>query len=113
MNASMDYLRRQKTRREVAPPGRAEAADDFFNAVPENRAALSPDRVLHSGQIRLRIGAALEELNPRERMVFELRHYEGMKLRAIGEMCGTTEETVKNCLFRATRKLRGQLGDLL
>jgi RNA polymerase sigma-70 factor, ECF subfamily len=42
-----------------------------------------------------------------------LRHYEGLKLRAIGEMCGTSEETAKNSLFRATRKLRLELGDLI
>jgi hypothetical protein len=33
-------------------------------------------------------------------------------LRAIGDLLGTSEETVKNSLFRATRKLRASLGDL-
>jgi RNA polymerase sigma-70 factor (ECF subfamily) len=46
-------------------------------------------------------------------MVFELKHYQGLKLRAIGEMCKTSEQTVKNCLFRATQKLRTELGDLV
>jgi RNA polymerase sigma-70 factor (ECF subfamily) len=46
-------------------------------------------------------------------MVFEMKHYQGLKLRAIGEVLGTTEETVKNSLFRATRKLRLQLEGLL
>jgi RNA polymerase sigma-70 factor (ECF subfamily) len=41
-----------------------------------------------------------------------MKHYQGLKLRAIGEVLGTTEETVKNSLFRATRKLRSQLGGL-
>ena len=113
MNTAMDYLRRQKSRKELPAPGRPEHADDFFHTVPETRAGMSPDRLLDAGEIRRRIGAALEELNPRERMVFELRHFEGLKLRAIGEMCDTSEETVKNCLFRATRKLRDRLGDLL
>ena len=45
-------------------------------------------------------------------MVFEMRHYQGMKLRAIGDALGTSEETVKNSLFRATRKLRTQLEGL-
>ena len=31
---------------------------------------------------------------------------------AIGDALGTSEETVKNSLFRATRKLRNQLGEL-
>jgi RNA polymerase sigma-70 factor (ECF subfamily) len=46
-------------------------------------------------------------------MVFEMKHYQGLKLRAIGETLGTTEETVKNSLFRGTRKLRAHLEGLL
>ena len=39
---------------------------------------------------------ALGELTPRERMVFEMRHYEGMRLRKIGEVLGTTEEAARD-----------------
>ena len=46
-------------------------------------------------------------------MVFELRHYEGMRLRKIGEVLGTSEEAAKNCLFRATQKMRSALGELV
>ena len=52
------------------------------------------------------------KLTPRERMVFELKHYQGLRLRTIGEMLNTTEETAKNTLFRATKKLRSQLAGL-
>jgi RNA polymerase sigma-70 factor (ECF subfamily) len=45
-------------------------------------------------------------------MIFEMKHYQGLKLRAIGEALGTSEETVKNSLFRATQKLRLQLQEL-
>jgi RNA polymerase sigma-70 factor (ECF subfamily) len=45
-------------------------------------------------------------------MVFELKHYHGLKLRTVGEILHTTEETAKNTLFRATQKLRGQLADM-
>ena len=33
--------------------------------------------------------------------------------RNIGEMLGTTEDAAKNCLFRATQKMRSELGDFL
>ena len=46
-------------------------------------------------------------------MVFELRHYEGLRLRAIGEKLGTSEEAAKNCLFRVTQKMRVALGDFV
>jgi RNA polymerase sigma-70 factor (ECF subfamily) len=55
----------------------------------------------------------LAGLTARERMVFELRHFEGLRLKQIGATLGTTEEAAKNCLFRATRKLRSALGGLL
>jgi RNA polymerase sigma-70 factor (ECF subfamily) len=64
-------------------------------------------------QLRKRIEGALSELTPRERMVFEMRHYEGLRLRNIGEILGTTEEAAKNCLFRATQKMRAELGDFV
>jgi RNA polymerase sigma-70 factor (ECF subfamily) len=72
-----------------------------------------PLRNLFSGQIRRQVKEALAELTPRERMVFELRHYEGMRLRKIGEVLGTSEEAAKNCLFRATQKMRSALGELV
>jgi RNA polymerase sigma-70 factor (ECF subfamily) len=59
-----------------------------------------------------KIQDALGKLTPRERMVFELKHYQGLRLRTIGEMLNTTEETAKNTLFRATKKLRSQLAEL-
>jgi RNA polymerase sigma-70 factor (ECF subfamily) len=63
-------------------------------------------------RMNVAIQAALDTLTPRERMVFELKHYQGLRLRIIGEMLSTTEETAKNTLFRATRKLRAHLAEL-
>ncbi|HMD84151.1 MAG TPA: sigma-70 family RNA polymerase sigma factor [Terriglobia bacterium] len=112
MNVCLDHLRRQNTRKEVAVPAPQEGEPEFFQTVPEERPTLDPERATHSKEIGRRIQVALERLNPRERMVFELKHYQGLKLRAIGEICKTSEQTVKNCLFRATQKLRMELGDL-
>jgi RNA polymerase sigma-70 factor (ECF subfamily) len=42
-----------------------------------------------------------------------MRHFQGMRLRAIGEALGVTEEAAKNCLFRATQKMRAALGDFV
>jgi len=51
-------------------------------------------------------------LTPKERTVFELKHYEGLRLRLIGERLEISEEATKNCLFRAHRKLRAALKDV-
>jgi len=112
-NVCLDQLRRKKTRREVQPPEGEEGQPEYFSTLADDRATLDPERSLRSKEIAVRLAGALNRLTPRERMVFELRHYEGLKLRTIGEMCGTSEETAKNCLFRATQKLRTELGDLV
>lgn len=112
MNVCLDHLRRQKARKEVPAPEPAEGETEFMQNVPDDRPTLDPERHSRSREIGLRIQAALGRLNPRERMVFELKHYEGLKLRAIGDICNTSEQTVKNCLFRATQKLRSELCDL-
>ena len=115
-NACLDHLRRRNTRREDQAPQAEESegtSHDFFDRQPEHRSAANPERHLLGQEIGKRISAALEQLSPRERMIFEMKHYQGMKLRAIGEVLGTTEETVKNSLFRATRKLRARLDGML
>jgi len=112
MNVCLDHLRRQNTRKEVAAPAPQEGEPEFFQTVADDRPTLDPERATHSKEIGRRIHVALERLNPRERMVFELKHYQGLRLRAIGTICKTSEQTVKNCLFRATQKLRTELGDL-
>lgn len=114
-NVCLDHLRRKTTRREEQAPEVPEgdgAAPDFFEQQMEHRAAANPERRLLGQELGRHIAAALDELSPRERMVFELKHYEGLRLRVIGDMLGTTEETVKNSLFRATRKLRASLGGM-
>ena len=113
MNVCYDHLRRQKAREEVQPPATDDDEPQYFHTVEDKQPAGDPERALHSGEIRKRIQKALERLGPRERMVFELRHFQGLKLRAIGELCGTSEETAKNSLFRATQKLRLELSDLV
>jgi len=80
---------------------------------PEDRAALHPGRSLEAQEIAGRLQVAMARLSPRERIVFEMKHCQGMKLRDIGEMCGTSEEAAKNSLFRALQKLRTDLQDLV
>ncbi len=115
-NVCLDHLRRRSTRREDQAPELQQGdgtTRDFFDHQPERHAASNPERRLLGKEIGQHIEAALGQLSARERMIFEMKHYQGLKLRAIGEMLGTSEETVKNSLFRATRKLRTSLNGML
>ena len=113
-NLCLDHMRKRKVRKEES--SQVEGSDgpvDRMDAVQESRAESDPQRSVLAGELRERIEKTLGELTPRERMVFELRHYQGLKLRNIGEILGTTEEAAKNCLFRATLKMRVALGDFV
>lgn len=113
-NLCLDHLRKRKVRREEsAVVATTDGTLDRLDSVAEERADGNPQRRVMSDQLRNRIQAMMEELTPRERMVFEMRHFQGMRLRAIGDALGTTEEAAKNCLFRATQKMRTALGDFL
>ena len=113
-NLCLDQLRRKKTRREEHAIIVDHSGDevDMLASVSDNRSFSNPAKELDRKLLAERIHAALVKLTPRERMVFELKHYQGLRLRTIGEMLNTTEETAKNTLFRATKKLRTQLAGL-
>src|SRR3989442_6121977 len=117
-NVCLDHLRRRQARPEdqapeLASDRREEGITDFFERQREHRATLDPERRRPRKELHPRLLPAIQSLSPPERIVFEMKHYQGLKLRAIGEALGTPEETGKNSLFRATRKLRSQLGELL
>jgi RNA polymerase sigma-70 factor (ECF subfamily) len=113
-NLCLDQIRKRKVRREDAPPLDREGAEvDRLQFIPEERADVDPQRRLMSAEVNQRVQDVLETLTPRERIVFEMRHFQGMRLRSIGESLGVTEEAAKNCLFRATQKMRASLGDLV
>ena len=111
-NVCLDQLRRKGVRKEVGVDDRDDAKGlNPLQAVQEARVEANPGRVFEGQALSDRIELALQQLSPNERVVFELRHYDGMRLRAIGEAVGISEEAAKNSLFRATHKLRAALRD--
>ena len=113
-NVCLDYLRkRQKMGRHISTVVSAEGEEsEVVQYLPDHHPASDPDRLLRTRELRARIARALSALSPRERMVFELKHYQNLKLRTVADMLHTSEGTVKNTLFRATHKLRLALAGL-
>ena len=113
-NLCLDHLRKRQTRKE--DPATVMDSNgqqvDLLDRVSDDRAGANPEHDLMSRELGAKIAVALSGLTPRERMVFELKHYQGLRLRTIGEMLNTTEETAKNTLFRATQKLRSVLAPM-
>jgi len=112
-NVGLDHLRKRQTlKEEVSYESDSESHPDR-PAIKDTLAATTyysnPERRLYGKEVGARIQEALKTLSEKERLVFELRHYQGLRLKMIGEIMGSTEETAKNYLFRATQKLRSHL----
>ena len=108
-NQSIDHLRRRKRHQH-------ESLDEAFIPTTEG-AAVEPyvqavDVAVRANEIDARVRASLRVLSPTQKTVFVLRHYEGLQLSEIAEQLGCTVGSVKVHLFRALKKLRGELGDL-
>jgi len=113
-NLCLDHLRKKNSRARdvttiVSPDGEEE---EVLNRMPDHHPGASPERSLIGRELRRCIRRALGKLSPRERMVFELKHYHGLKLRTVADLLNTTEGTIKNTLFRANHKLRNQLAEV-
>lgn len=53
---------------------------------------------------------ALAELTPSQRLIFLLRHYEGMSYEEIAKLMNCSVGTAKKSVWRAIAKLRARLG---
>jgi RNA polymerase sigma-70 factor (ECF subfamily) len=112
-NLCLDHLRKKHSRMKeltttITPDGEEE---HVVERMPDKSSAANPERSLVGRELRDRICRALGTLTPRERVVFELKHYHGLRLRTVAGMLNTTEGTIKNTLFRATHKLRFELAE--
>ncbi len=110
-NLCFDYLRKVRVRKESASVVLTIEDEelDLSESICDERPGSNPEHSLFQLELGIQILHALEKLTPRERMVFHLRHYEGLKLRTVAVLLDTTEGTAKNTLFRATHKLRRML----
>lgn len=112
-NLCLDHLRKKRTRKETS---RTEVnADgeecDLLNQVPDDRMSSNPEQQVLGRELGAHISRALTRLTPRERIIFELKHHQGLTLRALSGILSCSEATIKTTLFRATRKLRLALAD--
>ena len=71
--------------------------------------APAPDQHTIDEEISTYVQNALESLSPQQKLVFTLKHYQGMKLREIAEAMQCSEGTVKKHLFMATQRMRARL----
>ncbi|MBI3189355.1 MAG: RNA polymerase sigma factor [Ignavibacteriales bacterium] len=71
--------------------------------------SLTPEQSAEASFIQKDIERALEQLTPREKVVFTLRHYHDLPLKEIANTLEISLGSVKTLLFRAIRRLQNEL----
>ena len=104
MNACIDHRRRQ------CPAGSAPFTEDaelkMLNT-PED--APGPEERAYGGQLGEVLETEIARLPPGQRLVFTMRHHEGLKLAEIAGALNLAEGTVKRQLHAAVHRLRDAL----
>ncbi len=103
---SLDYLRKRK-RRMI---GQVDSLT-HLHAEPEARGP-SPEQSVIASQTISRVKNALHLLSPKQRVIFDLRHFQHRALEEISDRLQCSPSTVKKQLQRAVLKLRHQLEPL-
>jgi RNA polymerase sigma-70 factor (ECF subfamily) len=83
--------------------------DNSSQYFSEGESSHNPERSAEAGLMQQHIDHALQQLTPRERSVFVLRHYNDLPLKEIAQVLKITEGTVKSMLFRAIQRLQKEL----
>lgn len=108
VNASIDSLRR-KSVKPAKSMGEFDNVSAQKNLIASSTQNYDPVQSTESIQIQNHISQALEKISPKERAVFIMCHYNGLRLNETAEILNVTIGTVKSLLFRAIRKLRKEL----
>jgi RNA polymerase sigma-70 factor (ECF subfamily) len=104
MNACIDHRRRHFPAAS-APFG--EEAERRLLSTPEE--GPGPEETAYAGELGEVLDGEIARLPPRQRIVFVMRHHQGLKLAEIADALGLAEGTVKRQLHAAVHRLRGAL----
>jgi RNA polymerase sigma-70 factor (ECF subfamily) len=101
------FLNQKRKGDPLSPAKRQEMVDDDLE--PEfyfkNRKPGS-ERTVHNGLVMQQILKLLASVPDRQRLMFLMKHQEGMTCEEIAEVLGTSVGTVKKTLFRVVDRLR-------
>lgn len=104
MNACIDHRRR------AAPAGAAPFGDEAEQRLlntPEEQPG--PEARAYAGELGQVLESEIGRLPDGQRLVFVMRHHQGLKLGEIADALGLAEGTVKRQLHAAVHRLRGAL----
>lgn len=109
INCSLDYLRRNKKRKE----NNSLIGRDYLENIPPENDQSDPVKRRQKEEVREKIDQILHKISGQQRMVFVLKHYQQLTIKEIAECMNITEGGVKKQLFRAVSKIRESLKGLI
>ncbi len=116
VNTCLDGRRRRRSWERIFSFRRSgqrqeETSKEVLEKQPDTGEGNNPMTVLRGKQLTREIRKALMSLPEKQRMIFQLKVFQGMSIREIAQIMGSAEGTVKSHLFRATHSLRAALRD--
>jgi RNA polymerase sigma-70 factor, ECF subfamily len=101
------FLNQKRKSDPLATTKRQDAIEDDFE--PGFYASKPPDsaeRSVHNGLVMQQVVRMLRSVPERQRLMFLMKHQEGMTCEEIADLMGTSVGTVKKTLFRVVDRLR-------
>ncbi|MDK8190039.1 sigma-70 family RNA polymerase sigma factor [Paenibacillus sp. UMB7766-LJ446] len=103
-NTAINYLRKNKNNR-----NQLDTDSVFIDMETINQTAASVESTVETQMMQESIEFYLEQLKPEYRVLVELRWKEGLSYREMAELLDTSEEIVKQRLFRARGSIKKKL----
>ncbi|HZX10443.1 MAG TPA: RNA polymerase sigma factor [Acidobacteriota bacterium] len=103
VNCSIDFLRDKKRIRENLSDWR------LMDSTNPDSSLTDPERKVSREDLKKKIELFLEDMPPRQKMAFVLKHFQQLKIREIAEYMECSEGSVKKQLFRAVKNLKSSL----
>jgi len=101
VNCALDHLRARRRRPDVSDPQPiSDLAETIASSLPD------PERLAVSADCRRQVTEAMNAMSPLERVTFALRHFEGCSINEISQTLGIGNNSAKQHIFRAVRKIR-------
>lgn len=112
-NTMIDTFKKKKLMmRSLDAPLRSEDKRTFGDVVADKN-AVDAEQMVRKGQLESRLKEALSGLNPDQREVFEMRHFQGLQFAEIADIMECPVNTAKTRMRYALEALRRELEDFL
>ena len=101
------FLNHKRKSDPLAAPQRQDTTEEAFEATfYSRRTHHHSEGTVHSGLIMQQVLELLRSVPERQRLMFLMKHQEGMTCEEIARTMGTSVGTVKKTLFRVVDRLR-------